>query len=48
MKDQIGAVKGGAQRIVKLGYLPVEFNDPVAGYILVGRIEKHIFQFKRV
>ena len=42
MKDQIGPVKGGAQRIVKIGHLPVEFNDPVAGDILVGRIERHI------
>tara|TARA_B100000963_G_scaffold350630_1_gene361154 strand:+ start:475 stop:621 length:147 start_codon:yes stop_codon:yes gene_type:complete len=48
MKDQIAAVKGGAQRFVNPGFLPVEFNDPFAGDILVGRIEKHIFQFKWV
>ena len=48
MKDQIGVIKGGAQHMVNPGYLPVEFDDPVAGDILVGRIEKHIFQFKRV
>ena len=48
MKDQIAVIKGGAQHIVNPGYLLVEFDDPVAGDILVGRIKKHIFQFKRV
>ena len=48
MKGQIAVVKGDAQHIVNPGYLPVEFNDPVVGDILVGRIGKHIFQFKRV
>jgi len=48
MKDQIAVVNGGAQHIVNPGYLPVEFDDPVAGDILLGWIEKHIFQFKRV
>ena len=48
MKDQIAVVKGGMQHIVNPGYRPVEFDDPVAGDILVGRIKKHIFQFKRV
>ena len=48
MKDQIAVVRGGAQRIVNPGYLPVEFDDHVAGDILVGWIEQYIFQFKWV
>ncbi len=48
MKDQIAVVKCSTQRKVNLVYLPVKLNDPVAGDILVGRIEKHISQFKRV
>ena len=48
MKDQIPVVKGGAQRIVIPGYLAVESDASVAGSIFVGRIEKHIFHFKRV
>ena len=48
MNHQIAVVRVARSILGNPGYLPVEFDDSVAGDTLVGRIEKHIFQFKRV
>ena len=40
MKDQIAVVKGGAA-YCQFGYRPVEFDDPVAGDILLADQKTH-------